>query len=520
MAIIYSYPRLTTTAATGDLLLITDIDDSNKTKSIEISKLPFTNNAGTVTSVGVSMPSAFAVANSPVTSSGTIAITTTGGSSGQYLAYDGTWGTPAGGAANAAGADTQVQYNDGGTNFGAGAFFTTNKSNKVDIAYELGLKGDGGSNQGLLKLYCEAGTAHHVGIKGPNHTGGTPVSYTIQLPNSLPNVANQILESNASGTLSWIATPAGGGSSYQAGDGIDIDTSTNPDTLKTGLATNGGLVFSTGKMQVDLAATSMSGELRAVDGGTGQSVYTAGDLLYAETTTTLGALNVGANDKILGVNNGATAPQWITNLVGQEVLSGHMLIGNGTSALTQLDTTAKGTIAMGNGSTTTSLAVGTQDYVLTSRTAAATGAEWLQMGTSKMSDYEIGSWTPTAYAATGSAPSTGTCLGYYERIGEIVVVHFYLPITSSSGSNVTMMVGGLPYTGVTGNGYVGGVSIYQNSGSAVYIQQQPTSGMVSGAYINLYRFTSTSDYSYTTSSWYAPGTLNYTIAGSATYRKA
>ena len=142
------------------------------------------------------------------------------------------------------------------------------------------------------------------------------------------------------------------------------------------------------------------------------------------------------------------------------------------------------------------------------------------MGTSKMSDYEIGSWTPTAYAATGSAPSTGTCLGYYERIGEIVVVHFYLPITSSSGSNVTMMVGGLPYTGVTGNGYVGGVSIYQNSGSAVYIQQQPTSGMVSGAYINLYRFTSTSDYSYTTSSWYAPGTLNYTIAGSATYRKA
>ena len=104
------------------------------------------------------MPSAFAVASSPITSSGTIAITTTGGSSGQYLAYDGTWGTPAGGAANAAGADTQVQYNDGGTNFGAGAFFTTNKSSKVDIAYELGLKGDG-TNHGLLKLYCEAANA-------------------------------------------------------------------------------------------------------------------------------------------------------------------------------------------------------------------------------------------------------------------------------------------------------------------------------------------------------------------------
>ena len=95
MAIIYSYPRLNTTAATGDLLLITDINDDNKTKSVAISNLPFTNNAGTVTSVGVSMPSAFAVANSPVTGSNTIAITGTGGSTGQFLAYPGTsWATP------------------------------------------------------------------------------------------------------------------------------------------------------------------------------------------------------------------------------------------------------------------------------------------------------------------------------------------------------------------------------------------------------------------------------------------
>jgi hypothetical protein len=521
MAIIYTYPVKTTPSA-NDLILISDSEDSDSTKQVKVSTLPFTNNAGTVTSVGLSMPSAFEVGNSPVTSSGTISVATVGGSAGQYLAYDGTWSTPAGGAANAAGADTQVQYNDGGTSFGAGAFFTTNKSSKVDIAYELGLKGDGGSNQGLLKLYCEAGTAHHVGLKGPNHTGGTPGDYTLQFPNSLPSVANQILESNASGTLSWIATPTGGGTSYQAGNGIDIDTSTNPDTLKTGLAANGGLVFDTSKMKVDLAATSMSGELRPVDGGTGLSVYAVGDLLYAETTTTLGTLNVGTNDKILGVNNGATAPQWITNLVGQEVVSGYMLIGNGTSALTQLDTTTKGTIAVGNASTTTSLAVGTNNHVLTARSSATEGIEWSQMSTAKMSDYEVGSWTPTAYASTGAAPSTGTCVGYYERIGEIVVVHFYLPITSSSASNVTMMIGGLPYTGVTGNGYLGGVSLYANNGTN-YLQQQAVSGMVSGAYINLYRFTNTgssTDFNYTAASWYAPASLTYTIAGTATYRKA
>ena len=229
MAIIYTYP-VKATPANDDLILISDSADSNSTKQVKVSSLPFTNNAGTVTSVGVSMPSAFAVASSPVTSSGTIAITTTGGSSGQYLAYDGTWGTPAGGAANAAGADTQVQYNDGGTNFGAGAFFTTNKSSKVDIIYELGLIGDGTSH-GLLKIYCEAGTPHYVGIKGPNHTGGTPASYTIQLPNSLPSVANQILESNASGTLSWIATPSGsGGISFSGTTANGIATYSNSTT--------------------------------------------------------------------------------------------------------------------------------------------------------------------------------------------------------------------------------------------------------------------------------------------------
>ena len=190
--------------------------------------------------------------------------------------------------------------------------------------------------------------------------------------------------------------------------------------------------------------------------------------------------------------------------------------------MTLLDTTTKGTIAVGSGSTTTTKAVGTDNYVLTARSADATGVDWLQMSTAKMSDYEIGSWTPTAYASTGAAPSTGTCVGYYERIGEIVIVHFYLPITSSSASNVTMMIGGLPYTGVTGNGYLGGVSLYANNGTN-YLQQQAVSGMVNGAYINLYRFTNTgssTDFNYIAASWYAPASLTYTIAGSATYRKA
>jgi len=516
MSVIYSYP-IKSTPVSDDLILISDSASSPQfaTKQVKVSTLPFSNNAGTVTSVGIAVPAAFE-ASAAITTSGTITIGVTGGNVGQYLAHDGTWGTPAGGAANPAGALTQIQYHDTGGVFGASAnlSFSTDRLTLTDT---LEIKGDG-VNPGTLKLYCEnTTTPHAVSILGPIHSGATP--YSIRLPKEIATQTayssnGRILESDASGALQWIATPTGGGS-YSAGDGIDL----NSTVFSAGRLTNGGLTIDGGKLQVKLNDTAMSGELRAVDGGTGYGTYVVGEMLYAETTSTLAQLSLGTNDKILGVNNGATAPQWITNLVGQEVPEGNILIGNTTSAMTALDTTAKGTIAMGNGSTTTSLAVGTQDYVLTSRTAAATGAEWLQMGTSKMSDYEIGSWTPAPYTATGSAPSTGTCVGYYERIGDIVVVHFYLPITSSSASNVPMMIGGLPYTGVTGNGYLGGVSLYANNGTT-YIQQQAVSGMVNGAYINLYRFTSTTDYDYTAASWYAQASLSYTIAGTATYRKA
>jgi len=51
--------------------------------------------SGSVTSVALTMPSAFAVGGSPITSSGTLAVTPTGGSSGQFLNYLGAWATPA-----------------------------------------------------------------------------------------------------------------------------------------------------------------------------------------------------------------------------------------------------------------------------------------------------------------------------------------------------------------------------------------------------------------------------------------
>lgn len=57
-----------------------------------LSDIPSSGGTGTVTSVGLTMPAAFSVTGSPITTSGIIAITASG-SSGQYIKGDGTLGT-------------------------------------------------------------------------------------------------------------------------------------------------------------------------------------------------------------------------------------------------------------------------------------------------------------------------------------------------------------------------------------------------------------------------------------------
>ena len=114
------------------MILISDAADANKTKQVTVGSLPFSNNAGTVTSVGITMPSAFAVANSPVTSSNTIEITTTGGNAGQYLAHDGTWGTPASGGPGTGTQNSIAYWNT--TNSLGDSIITQPSTQQINIA--------------------------------------------------------------------------------------------------------------------------------------------------------------------------------------------------------------------------------------------------------------------------------------------------------------------------------------------------------------------------------------------------
>ena len=79
-----------------------------------------------------------------------------------------------------------------------------------------------------------------------------------------------------------------------------------------------------------MASLMLGTALAAASGGTGQSSYTAGDLLYATGTTALSKLGIGAANRVL--TSSGTAPQWVTSLTG--------LTGVSSSSITNTSLTA------------------------------------------------------------------------------------------------------------------------------------------------------------------------------------
>ena len=262
MAIIYTYP-VKTTPVGDDLILISD-STNNTTKQTKVSSLPFTNNAGTVTSVGLTMPAAFAVADSPVTGNGIIKVTGTGGSTGQFLAYPGTsWATPAGGPA---GSNTEVQFNNNGV-FGADPGLSIDVSTtrtRLDLGHRLnptgrgeinihsGARNQGFTQGGVLDLeYAyptnaptvpgNPNTAAYafVGLIGPKYDDTLELSeqgYNIQLPVVTPNDNTQtnytdsrvlVVNGTTTGTdpvheSKWISTSLIGGGGTPGGSSTNV----------------------------------------------------------------------------------------------------------------------------------------------------------------------------------------------------------------------------------------------------------------------------------------------------------
>jgi hypothetical protein len=210
----------------------------------------------------------------------------------------------------------------------------------------------------------------------------------------------------------------------------------------------------------------------ATAGGTGQTSYAVGDLLYANTTTTLAKLADVATGNALISGGVSTAPSW--GKIGLTThVSGVLPVANGgtnasTASITSFNNITGYSASGATGTTTTNLVFSTSPSITTPTLVgdATLSTGNLVIGTSGkgidftitshpagmtselLSDYEEGTWTPNVYPAGGTA-FTYTATGKYTKIGRQVTAVANIVFTSTNG-NTFVAVGDLPYAASSG----------------------------------------------------------------------
>lgn len=183
------------------------------------------------------------------------------------------------------------------------------------------------SGTGTAPMWGKIGLTTHVTGALPITNGGTGVT-------SVP-ASGQLLIGNGS-TYSTATLTSGAGISITNGAGSITINALNNGTVTSVAASGGstGLSF-TGSPITTTGTLTLTGTLNAANGGTGQSLYTVGDILFANTTTTLGKLADIASGNVLRSGGVGLAPDW-----GKVVLTTHVTgtlpITNGGTNLTTL----------------------------------------------------------------------------------------------------------------------------------------------------------------------------------------
>ena len=162
------------------------------------------------------------------------------------------------------------------------------------------------------------GTALEEAITGSADVAFSSADVTVTLTDTNATQTARNLRLNLTGT-------SGGARNLILGSGCQIeklylinnglaDAVTVKNTSGSGVAVPAGktmFVYNNGTNVVDaithLSSLTLTTALPAASGGTGQSSYTTGDLLYASGATALSKLGIGTNGQALVVSGGALA---------------------------------------------------------------------------------------------------------------------------------------------------------------------------------------------------------------------
>ena len=189
----------------------------------------------------------------------------------------------------------------------------------------------------------------------PLGRGGTGVDLSPVL-GAVIYADNDSLNQTPAGNVGQVLTSAGGlGAPYwQTISGIGTVTSIDVSGGTTGLTTSGGPVTTVGTITI-------GGTLIPANGGTGISSYAVGDLLFANTTTSLDKLTVGSNGYLLASNG--TAPAYVNPTTVTIGTATNLAGGAGGSIPYQSSAGTTTFLASGNGVLTAS--GGNPSYTMT-----------------------------------------------------------------------------------------------------------------------------------------------------------
>jgi hypothetical protein len=208
----------------------------------------------------------------------------------------------------------------------------------------------------------------------------------------------------------------------------------------------------------------------ATAGGTGQTSYAVGDLLYANTTTTLAKLPDVATGNALISGGVSTAPSW--GKIGLTThVSGVLPVANGgtnasTASITSFNNITGYSASGATGTTTTNLVFSTSpsittptfvgDVTLNTGNLVVSSGKGIDFsatpgtGTSELfADYEEGTWTPVVRdGSSGTAATASNTIGRYTKIGRMVEFQIQIENINTTGLTPTntIFVTGFPFT--------------------------------------------------------------------------
>lgn len=227
----------------------------------------------------------------------------------------------------------------------------------------------------------------------------------------------------------------------------------------------------------------------ATAGGTGQTSYAVGDILYANTTTSLAKLADVATGNALISGGVGVAPSY--GKIGLTThVSGVLPVANGgtnasSASITAFNNITGYTATGATGTTSTNLVFSTSPTITTPsitgnltlstenivQGTAAKGFNFTANtpasgSTSQLFNwYEEGTWTPAD--ASGAGLSFTSASGYYTRKGREVTVVFTLVYPATANASAAR-IGGLPFTAAnTNNGFNVGTFNTNNSGQNI-----------------------------------------------------